>query len=440
MKHKACLSKEIQMYIQQKGIRLCLIGVMVILLICVAGSVYAQRPKLSVTFRMEYTAGTNELLKNAAMDWAKMKGVDLSVDFISQDDVPVKLATVVATGLGPDILEGDAFTAALYSDALIDVDDVAYYLGEKYGGWFPASERLTKIGGHWKAIPFLANRGVNLIRTDLLEAAGQAIPSSDWTWEDLLAIAKKIKAATGVTGAGFALGHAPGDGNTFVYDVLWSYGGKMVAADGKTVALKSGESKQALKFVKKLYDEVMVPGVLGWDDGSNNRLFLAGILAMTANSGSVYWAAKQDNPYIYKNMTHVIPPNGPAGRVLYGEVWMLVGFKHTKYPELVKDLLKYLLERDQYVPWMVSNEGNVSPMLGAYAEHEMWKDPMLQPFAECTQYIQNIGYPGPYTREAGEANVSFILIDTFARVCRGMSVEDALDWAVAELERIYRKR
>ena len=57
------------------------------------------------------------------------------------------------------------------------------------------------------------------------------------TWERYIAAGKKMKA----TGRPFGqtLGHTFGDAPAFWYPYLWSWGGKEVEADGKTVVLNS---------------------------------------------------------------------------------------------------------------------------------------------------------------------------------------------------------
>jgi multiple sugar transport system substrate-binding protein len=317
------------------------------------------------------------------------------------------------------------------------VDDVAEELGEKYG-WFPVAERICKVGEHWKAIPWYPSNQAILVRKDLLLATGEPIPSPDWTWEDLLRIAKKIKDVSGV-GMGFALGHASGDANQFCYPLLWSYGGKEVEEDGRTIAIDSLGTRQALRFLKRLYDEAMLPGVLGWDDGSNNRVFLAGVLSMTNNSGSIYWASKKANPYVRANMTHLVFPDGPAGKFQLAEVRQYVIFKYTRYPELAKDLIRYVMEKEQYLPYMALGEGNTSPPLIAYTEHPMWEDPALRPFIQANEVLQPIGYPGPVTREAAETHARFIIVDMFANVARGVSIDEAISKAADEMISIYRR-
>lgn len=418
--------------------RLLIGGVVLWSILAVSSFSFAQKPQLSVTAASKFTTGTNDLFKKNILEWGKIRGVDVSVEAASLTAISAKVAAAAGTKGGPDIIEAPAYLSALYSESLVDVDDVAAELGRKYGGWYPVTETLSKVNGRWKAIPNVMENHAMLIRTDLLQAAVEAMPPADWTWEDLLRIAKKIKATTGLCGAGFAKGRAVGDANNFAYSVLWSYGGKEVEADGKTIALDSPETRAALRFVKRLYDEVELPGVLGWDDGSNNKVFLAGLIGITGNSGSVYWAAAKENPYLRRNMSHQIYPRGPAAQKHFTGLWSLGIFKHTKHPELAKDLIRYLFEKERYELWIATGEGNISPVLAGFANHPMWKDPALKPFMETNSYKAWIGYPGPYTREASRVMDSYIIVDMMAKVCQGVPIDDAIQWAVGEMKKIYK--
>lgn len=390
--------------------------------------------KLTVTVRGQFTPGTNDLFKQQVGDWAKAKGVAAEVEFVSLDDLAAKSASAAETGVGPDIIYFPVFGPNLYSDKLVDMDDLANELGSKLGGWVNVAKEVAVVGGKWKAIPHYGAFHALVYRRDVIEeVAGEKPPQ---TWEDVLRIGKKLRPLGRYVG--FPLGHATGDANNFVYSVLWSYGAKEVEKDGKTIALNSPETRKALEFIARLYKEGMPPGVIGWDDSSNNRMFLSGLLALTGNTGSIYWASTKDAPAIRPNIRHYAYPAGPATRAQYAELWFFGLYKYSKNQELARDLIRYLMEPEQYSKWLESGEGNMSPLLGTYAALPMWtKDPNLKAFADVPKYARAIGWPGPVTRAASEVNVKFILVDMAARVAKGMPAQKAIDEAVAEMKKIY---
>ena len=55
---------------------------------------------------------------------------------------------------------------------------------------------------------------------------------------------------------GQTLGHTFGDAPTFSYPYLWSWGGKEVEADGKTVAINTKDTVESVKFLVAMYKSV----------------------------------------------------------------------------------------------------------------------------------------------------------------------------------------
>src|SRR5712671_637639 len=105
------------------------------------------------------------------------------------------------------------------------------------------------------------------------------------TWEEYRAAGKKLKAQGRPFGQ--TLGHTFGDAPVFWYPYLWSWGGKEVEADGKTVALNSKETVESVKFAVAFWNDCYDPGGLAWDDSSNNRALLAGTVSSTNNGASI---------------------------------------------------------------------------------------------------------------------------------------------------------
>jgi multiple sugar transport system substrate-binding protein len=414
-------------------------GVVVVLALSLVLSIpdASAQTKLTVTVRGQFTPGTNDLFKQQVQDWAKAKGVAAEVEFVSLDDLIAKSASAAETGVGPDIIYFPISGPNLFAEKLVDMDDIADELGSKLGGWVDVAKQVSVVGGHWKAAPHYGSFHALVYRKDLItEIVNEKVPD---TWDDVLRIGKKLRPMGHP--AGFPLGHATGDANNFVYSVLWAYGAKEVEKDGKTIALNSPETRKALEFIAKLYKEAMPAGVLGWDDSSNNRMYLAGVLSMTGNTGSIYWATTAQAPALRPNTSHVVYPKGPVARAQYAEMYEFGVFKYSKNLDLAKDLIRYLMAPEQYGKWLESGEGNMSPLLGTYAALPMWtKDPNLKAFAEASKYVRAIGWPGPVTRAAAEVNAKFILVDMAAKAARGMPVQKVIDEAVAEMKQIYSRR
>ena len=138
-------------------------------------------------------------------------------------------------------------------------------------------------------MPWCAGGGLVAYRKSWLAEAGfDKFPTN---WDDYRAAGKKLKAAGHPYGqtAGHTFGDAPG----WWYPYLWSWGGKEVEADGKTVVLNTKETIESVKFAVALWKETMDEGGLAWDDTSNNRAFLSGSISATNNGASIYLEAKK---------------------------------------------------------------------------------------------------------------------------------------------------
>jgi multiple sugar transport system substrate-binding protein len=84
-----------------------------------------------------------------------------------------KAAVAANTGAGPDIILSTNDDANLYPDKLVDMTDVANYLGKKYGGWYPACEAyLRPDGKKWIGVPLGGTGSMMVYRDSMLKAAG----------------------------------------------------------------------------------------------------------------------------------------------------------------------------------------------------------------------------------------------------------------------------
>ncbi|MFZ0847912.1 MAG: extracellular solute-binding protein, partial [Hyphomicrobiaceae bacterium] len=217
-------------------------------------------------------------------------GIAARVDFVGWEDMRQQTAVASNTGTGPDIVVGWSEDPHVYADKLIELSDLAEYLGKRYGGWTFLAEKYGKKDktNNWLAIPFGGGTGPICYRKSAVKEAGfDGIPNDHATYLKLLQAMKKNNKP-----AGFALGNAVGDGNGFANWVVWSHGAYLVDEAGK-VAINSKETIEALKYLQDLY-QTFLPGTLSWGDPSNNRAYAASECWLTANGVSLYYALKND--------------------------------------------------------------------------------------------------------------------------------------------------
>jgi multiple sugar transport system substrate-binding protein len=67
-------------------------------------------------------------------------GIPVKVDFLSWEDIRPQTAVTANTGAGPDIVIGFSSDPQVYAAKLVDITDLANYLGAKDGGWMRLAE------------------------------------------------------------------------------------------------------------------------------------------------------------------------------------------------------------------------------------------------------------------------------------------------------------
>src|ERR1700743_933798 len=61
--------------------------------------------------------------------FSEQTGIPVRVDYLAWDNMPAQVAVVANTGAGPDVICGFGPDPQVYADKVVDVTDVADYLG-----------------------------------------------------------------------------------------------------------------------------------------------------------------------------------------------------------------------------------------------------------------------------------------------------------------------
>lgn len=367
--------------------------------------------------------------------FTKATGVEVNVTNESYEDVQPKAAVVANTGQGLDMVWGLYSLPHLFTSKCLDISDVADYLGKKYGGWTESAGLYGKSGGKWIGIPVAASGALINYRISSMEKAGfKEFPKDTAGFLELCKGLKKNN-----TPAGFALGHASGDANTWLHWALWSHGGQTVDKDDKVI-INSPETAKALEYVKALAAE-FIPGTASWNDSSNNKAFLSGDLHLTANGISIYVAAQKENKAMADDMNHAYMPVGPVGKPTELHLpFTMLTFNFTKFPNACKALQAFMLEAENFNPWVEAAQGYLSHFLLAYDANPVWtSDPKRTPFRDVAKRTLTPGGQGSLGEKAAAAIADFVVVDMFARVATGAE-DPKTSIATAErlLKRIYR--
>ena len=247
----------------------------------------------------------------------KALGLKITLETINGNDLQARITSSIQSGSGADLIHAMHNWPQLYAESLVDVSDVAEEIAKEQGGFydiFAAIAKSDRAGSRCRGA-----RSASCCATASPGSTRSASRKFPDTWESYRAAGKLLKAKGRPIGQ--TLAHAYNDAPAFTYPYLWSFGGKELEADGKTVALDSKETLELVKFMAGFWKDAHDEGGLAWDDSNNNRAFLSGTISSTSNAASIYIEALR-KPEQYRtekgaplkdDILHAPYPKGPGG-------------------------------------------------------------------------------------------------------------------------------
>jgi ABC-type glycerol-3-phosphate transport system substrate-binding protein len=404
---------------------------------------YAQGTAIHWLRWGDFVPASDRLLRTEiTAECQKALGIKLSIEMINANDIQSRITSAIQSGQGPDIIYAFNNWPQLYADSLADVGDIAEEIGKAQGGYYQASRDVATVGNKWIAVPWaIGGRRIVYRRSWFEEVGYNKFPE---TWEEYLAAGKKLKAKGHPLGQ--TLGHTFGDAPGFWYPYSWSWGGKEVESDGKTVMLNSKETVESVKFAVGLWKDAHDEGGLAWDDSSNNRAFLSGTISATDNGASIYLEAKL-KPDTYStekgtpmrdDILHAPIPKGLGGRFTLPVTSSNMLMRYSKNLNPAKDFIRWISSKQIFEKWFASQQGYSDGATLDWENDPVWNvDPIMLPFKDVARTGRLPGYAGPPGRAAAEALTKYIIVDMYAKAVQGMSPETSVKLAHQELVKIY---
>jgi multiple sugar transport system substrate-binding protein len=228
-------------------------------LIFVALYVTAQatlvRPKQDGIVRLRWGTDDNPARKiQTAMFDQMFPGKSVTVDPGLGGD-QTKLIVQCATGTGPDIIDVygvDQLTTLVEAGILLDVTPYAKKMGFSPDKTYPAIADALSLNG--KQYRFPCNVWANCVvyNKKIFDDHGLPYPQPGWTYDDFIAIGKRILTTPSKSGEKH-LPIANWGNSSFVQDLIMGYGGRFFSEDGLTSRFDSPECIAALQ----LYHDMM---------------------------------------------------------------------------------------------------------------------------------------------------------------------------------------
>jgi multiple sugar transport system substrate-binding protein len=385
---------------------------------------FAQKRTLTMLSFNSFVPASDEELRRQAESFGKQAGVEVRIDTISSSQLPAKLAAEAQTQAGHDIVRTSSADPFLYEHQLVDVSDVVDRLGKQHGGWYGFAAESCQTASGWRSVPWHWNSFPANYNMTHFRKAGLEPPK---TWAELLKYGKILKAQGNPVG--IAISHS-NDANTTSTSVLWSYGGKVFEADGKTPAISSERTAQVIEWYKELYKDAMEPEVLSWDDAGNNRFLLSGKGSWIHNPISAWVAAVTNKQPIADEIGFHNSLAGPGGTHSAPSILSLGIWKFSPQAELAKEFIQYLFRKENYDAWIVASSAFNHPPLRALAEHPIWtKNPKLAMLPKEADFGHARSWPAKPSAVSRLIDVNFILPDMIAKAIAGMPTGRAMGWA-----------
>lgn len=212
---------------------------------------------------------------------ASQKDIELTVSYMSKSAYFEKLNIGLPAGSAPDIIALNVPSDIDYSKRgfLLDISDLFESGAIDLARYPEHTIAAHTIDGVLHGVPRDYDSIAVYYNKAIFDAAGEPYPTGDWTWEEFVAVAKRItRADEGIYGT--CVASYP---NSVVYDMVYSNGGKAFDESGLCV-LNSAEAKDALK---KLSDVILVehasPTIEEQAEMSSGNRFLNGMVGMLFN-------------------------------------------------------------------------------------------------------------------------------------------------------------
>ena len=369
-------------------------------------------------------------------------GVEVRVDKESWEDIRPKAAVAANVGSGPDLMLVWFDDPHQYPDKLLDVTELADYLGNKYGGWYDGPKDYATRDGKFVGLPLATIGNAIVYRESWVKEAGfSEFPKNT---DDFLELCKALQ-KTGHP-VGFTHGHGVGDGNNYAHWLLWSHGGKMVDENGQGHHQQPGDAEghrirdgalQDLhprhRGLARRQQQPRLPGrrIVG------HRQRHLGLLHGQERSRKT-----RSSP---RSPRTSAPPTcrsaRSASRSSCIQVTSAVIFKYTKYPERGEGLSALHVRggADERLDHQVERlllpdaEGLCQqPGLDRRSRHNA-------PYAKASETLRPNGYAGPLGYASAAVMADYVLVDMFAEAVTGQQTpQGAMERAEKRANRYYR--
>jgi multiple sugar transport system substrate-binding protein len=312
---------------------------------------------------------------------AKNPGSQVVIEYITEEEYLPKLSSALAAGAAPALMSHIPPEFAIVlddKDLLLPMDDIIKSVGE--ADFYENSLELLKNSskGYYPALAIVnsTTTGPLWYRKDLLAKAGLAAPTD---WAGLLAGAKSLTGG-GIFGTVYPFGKTS-MGDKLFLQTLWQAGGTVLHPD-LSVAFNSPQVAEALDFARQAI-ALSPPSAATYSYTETINVFVQGRVASAPYSGRVL--VNIQGTRIADEVSVIAYPSLPTsegGKQVYvGDFQSLVIPKATPDAAASKAMALWLLQKDNYITYLLAVPGHNLPNLKSIATSpEYLNNPLLQKY------------------------------------------------------------
>ncbi|WP_162950280.1 ABC transporter substrate-binding protein [Rhizobium jaguaris] len=263
--------------------------------------------------------------------------VKVSLMQVPQDQYYTKLDASLGAGEGPDVM-WQSSRASYYVDGGALEPLTGYIKADNLSldGYNRQIVDLYKFGGEQYGLPKDMDAWTFVYNADVFKKLGVETPKADWTWEDMVRIAKEIKAKQISSIIPLSYNFSFNNG---VASLVHALGGRVI--DNNKGVMSSAAGTRALEMVKGLQDEGLILKVADSSDFNPVSALISGKLAMAEiPSWNLSLLSKADLPSGTFQVVRMPSVNGSWTSDTNGLVYVMNA--NSKHKDEAWKLIKFL--------------------------------------------------------------------------------------------------
>ena len=375
-------------------------------------------------------------------EWGARNNTQVIVDNVGMTSLKGRAAAEISARKGHDLFMFLKPSPTL-EDHVIDHREIYEECERRYGQPINLAIKSTlnpKTGKYFGFTSSYVPDPVNY-RKDLWDDVG-LFPG---TWEEIRQGGAKIRQKHGIP---VGIGLAPElDSNMALRSILHTFGASVQNEVGEPV-LKTRETKEALKFVKALYDEAMTDEVFTWDASSNNRLLLAGRGSLALNAISITRAGETKKIPVADRIWLSKAAQGPVRQISL--IHLMDSYVIWNFSDNIEGAKKFLVDYvgDFRKAFLASKFYNFPCFPNSVPDIDslIAEDPIANPkdkymvLKDVSDWTTNLGFPGYANAPIDEVFSNWVISNMFAEVAKNkMTPDEAMSAADREVRAVFDK-